>query len=223
MVAITGIVADVYILHGARGSGSSIIEAACAEIGADYQVRDLDIRADEQRGEPYAALNPQRKIPTLEVDTGEIITESVAILLTLDERHREAGLLPPPSSKARAQALRWLLFLATELYPMIEIVDYPTRFTPDGGDAAGTRQRAKEIWQSRWLIVESHITGTPYFLESGFSALDLYVVTLSRWDLPSEWRREHLPKVEGIVAAVRARPALERVLARHFPGPLTAG
>ncbi|MCU0686544.1 MAG: glutathione S-transferase N-terminal domain-containing protein [Polyangiaceae bacterium] len=61
----------------ARGSGSSIVEAACAEIGADYEVRDLDVRAEEQRGDAYAALNPQRKLPTLEIEGGEIVTESV--------------------------------------------------------------------------------------------------------------------------------------------------
>lgn len=208
----------MYILHGARGSGSSIVEAACAEIGADYQVRDLDLKGNEQREERYAALNPQRKLPTLEVDDGEIITESVAILLTLDERHREGGLLPPPASKQRAQALRWLLFLAAEMYPIIEIVDYPERFIPAGGDAAGTRERAKEIWHTRWLLVEKSITGSPYFLESGFSALDLYVATLSRWDLAREWRREHLPKVEALFAAVSGRPALVPVYARHFRG-----
>src|SRR5258705_13896972 len=122
----------VYIIHGARGSGSSIVEAACAEIGADYEVRDLNVRAEEQQGDEYAALNPQRKLPTLEVDGSEIITESVAILLTLDERHRDAGLLPPPGSRQRAQALRWMLFLATELYPIVEIIDYPERFAPSG-------------------------------------------------------------------------------------------
>lgn len=209
----------VYILHGARGSGSSIVEAACAEIGADYRVEDLRLKDDEQRDGRYAALNPQRKVPTLEVEGGEIITESVAILLTLDERHREAGLLPPPASKERAQALRWLLFLATELYPLIEIVDYPGRFVPAGGDEPGVRERAKDIWRTRWLLVEHHITGSPYFLESGFSVVDLYVATLSRWDLAAEWRREHLPNVEALTAAVRARPALVPVFERHFPPP----
>ena len=33
-----------YIIYGAPGSGSGIVEAACAEIGVDYEVRDLDGR-----------------------------------------------------------------------------------------------------------------------------------------------------------------------------------
>jgi glutathione S-transferase len=205
-----------YIIHGARGSGSSIVEAACAEIRADYEVRDLNVRAEEQRGDAYATLNPQRKLPTLQVDGGEIITESVAILLTLDERHRDAGLLPPPGSRQRAQALRWMLFIATELYPIVEIIDYPERFAPSAESAEAMRERAKEIWHQRWLVVESNMAGSPYLVDSGFSATDLYIAVFSRWDLKEAWRRDHLPRVEALTAAVRARPAIAPIWARHF-------
>lgn len=206
-----------YVIHGARGSGSSIVEAACAEIGGAHEVRDLDARAGEHRGEAYAALNPQRKMPTLEVD-GEIITESVAILLTLDERHRDAGLLPPPGSRERAQALRWMMFLATELYPIVELIDHPERFAGAGASESieAVRERAKEIWHQRWLVVEANVTGSPYCVASGFSATDLYITVLSRWDMKPEWRQEHLPKVEALAAAVRGRPALAKVWARHL-------
>jgi glutathione S-transferase len=203
-----------YIIHGAPGSGSGIVEAACAEIGVDYEVRDLDARNDEHRGEAYAAINPHRKMPALEVEDGEIITESVAILLTLDERHRDAGLLPPPGSKERAQALRWMLFLATEMYPMVELIDYPERFAASADGVQAIRKRADELLHQRWLILEGNVTGSPYWLASGFSATDLYITKFSVW-LEEAWRREHLPRVEVLTQAVLARPALAAVWARH--------
>lgn len=205
-----------YVIYGARGSGSGIVEAACAELGVAYELRDLDARAGEHRGDAYAARNPQRKLPTLEVEDGEVITESVAIVLTLDERHREAGLLPPPGSKERAQALRWMMFAATELYPLVEIIDYPERFAGASERIDAVRERAKEIWHQRWLVVEANVAGSPYCVESGFSATDLYITVLSRWDLQPEWRQEHLPKVEALATAVRERPALAKVWARHI-------
>ena len=137
-----------YIIHGAPGSGSGIIEAACAEMGLDYAVRDLDSRNAAHRGDAYGSINTQRKMPTLEGEGGEIITESVAILVTLDERHREAGLLPPPGSRERAQALRWMLFLATELYPLVEIIDYPERFVPSADLAGAIGERAEQLGRS---------------------------------------------------------------------------
>jgi hypothetical protein len=85
-----------YILHGDRRSGSCIVELALGEIGAHVELRDVSLEHDTQRSEHYASLNPSRKVPSLITPEGEILTESVAILLTLDERHRQAALLPPP-------------------------------------------------------------------------------------------------------------------------------
>ncbi len=204
-----------YIIYGAPGSGSGIVEAACAEIGTDYELRDLDARNDEHRGEAYAVINPHCKMPTLETEDGEIITESVAILLTLDERHREAQLLPPPGSKDRAQALRWMLFLASELYPLVEMIDYPERFAEPGASSDTLRTRAEEMVRTRWRRLEFNVAGSPYCVASGFSATDLYVTKLSVW-LDAAWRREQLPKVEAITTAVRARPSLAGVWARHI-------
>ncbi len=82
-----------------------------------------------QRDDTYAAVNPQRKKPALVTPAGETLTESVAILLTFEARHPDAGLLPQDQA-ARAQELLWLLFVATEIYPMVEIKDYPERFAP---------------------------------------------------------------------------------------------
>ena len=205
-----------YVLYGARGSGSCAVECALAEAGAEYELRGIDLRTGEQRGPAYEAVNPQRKVPALVLEDGETLTESVAILLTLEERHRGAGLLPPPGSRARARALRWLLFLATEIYPIVEINDYPERFTPAPGRAGATRELAREIWRTRWRLVEENVAGDPFLLQDGFCLTDVYAAVVSRWAQQDEWRPAHLPKIERLTAAVAARPAIAPIWARHF-------
>ena len=210
-----------YILHGARGSGSCAVECVLAEIGADYELRELSLRDDEQRGEDYAAINPHRKVPSLVIGDGPPLTESAAILLTLDDRHPETALLPAKGTSARAQALRWLLFAATEIYPIVEINDYPKRFAPDPDPDRidAMRERAREIWRARWLVVEANVAGDPYLSSEGFSLTDIYLAVVSRWAQQEQWRPTCLPKVERLAAAVAARPAIAPVWARHF-GPI---
>jgi len=140
-----------YILYGDLQSGSMTIELALAEIGAPYEVRDVSLEKDAQRDEAYKSINPQQKLPTLITPEGETLTESVAILITLCERFPDAGLLPAAGSAPRARALRWLLFVATELYPVVEINDYPERFSPDRDAAPGIRETAREIWGTRFV------------------------------------------------------------------------
>lgn len=205
-----------YRLYGDRRSGSSIIEMALAHAGADYAIVDVEIGHDRQREAEYAAINPQRKLPSLITPSGETLTESVAILLVLDERHREAALLPRVGSPERAQALRWLLFMATELYPIVEINDYPERFAPDTDSAPRVREIARSLWRERWQIVERAIAGDPWLLPSGFCITDVYIAVVSRWAQQAQWRPAHLPRIERIAAAVAEHPTLAPVWQRHF-------
>ncbi len=205
-----------YLLYGSQRSGSMAIEMALAEIGIDYQLRDVDLSTDAQRDGSYAAINPQRKLPTLVTPSGETLTESVAILLTLDQRHPEAELLPKDATQ-RAQALRWLLFIATEIYPIVEINDYPGRFSPTEESAGAQREIARSIWRDRWLVVEDAIAGDPYLLDWGFCMTDIYVAVVSRWAQQDSWRTGNVPKVEALTNAVATRPVLAPVWARHRP------
>ncbi len=209
-----------YAVYGAKGSGSAFVEATLLEIGVDYEFRTIDARNHEQRGAEYAAINPHRKMPTLITPEGETLTESAAIVMTLAERHPEAALLPAPASRERAQALRWLMFSIGELYPLVELMDYPARFADEGEEAAARlRERALEHWRGRWRTVESQLTEGPYLLGSRFCATDLYLAGLSRWDMPPEWRSRHIPKVERLAQEVASRPALRELWAANFPYP----
>lgn len=213
-----------YILHGDTGSGSATVELALAEIGLPVVTRDYDLGHSKQRGSDYAALNPQQKLPTLEFDDGSggqwVMTESAAILLTLADRHPGAALLPTDPVQ-RDHALRWLLFMATELYPVIEIVDYPERFQPEGERTPPARRKALQdhargIWQRRWLLVEREASDSAWFLGEAFSLLDIYAAVLSRWGQMDDWRPRNLPRIDAIAGGISVRPSTASVWRRHF-------
>ncbi len=206
-----------YILYGDVRSGACIVEATLAELSADYVVRSVDLGAAAQRGADYARINPQRKLPSLITPAGETLTESAAIVLTLAERYPDAGLLPPIGSPARAQALRWMLFVATELYPLVEINDYPERFAADTDSAPAVRERARSLWRERWLLVEAVIAG-PWLLAEGFCITDVYIAVVSRWAQQDAWRPAHVPSIEALAGAVAGRDRIAPVWRRHFGG-----
>jgi glutathione S-transferase len=203
-------------LYGDIGSGAGIVEVALVAGGVAYELRPVSLDKSEQRSEAYGRVNPQRKLPALVTPSGETVTESAAILLVLDERLPAAHLFPMPRTPERAQALRWLIFAAAELYPLIEIVDYPERFTPHGANAAAVKEVAKNLWRERWLTLETQIAGDPWLLPSGFCFTDVYIAALSRWAHDPGWRAEHLRRVERLTAAVAAQPVIGDVWRKHF-------
>lgn len=50
-----------------------------AEKGITVERVAIDLREDEQLGEPYLAVNPRGVVPALQLDNGEVICESAAI------------------------------------------------------------------------------------------------------------------------------------------------
>lgn len=205
-----------YVLYGVNGAGSSIVEALLSELGVPYEVSFVDGAAGAHREAEYAAVNPQRKIPTLLTPEGETLTESAAILLTLLERHGGGRLMPPPGSAERAQALRWLFFSVGELYPMVEFIDYPERFAPEASSAPAIKERADAMWKERWQVLEGELGEGPYLLGEEACVTDLHLGALSRW-LDPEWRRANVPKVARLSDAVAGREALQEIWPRHFP------
>jgi GST-like protein len=208
-----------YTIFGELKSGAFSAEAALAEAGAPYKFHPVSLEKNEQRAPEFLIINPSGKIPALRLPEGEVITESAAILLTVADRFPNAQLLPPPTSAARAQTYRWLAFMASEIYPMVEVSDYPERFAPEGAEAERLRQKARERIRERLLIVE-RFAAVPWFLVSGFSILDIYASMFTRWggSIGREWLAEgHIPKLEAISAAVASRAAIAPVWARHFP------
>ena len=204
-----------YVLYGDKGSGAFCVEAALAEAGASYETHTISIHNIEQRSPAYLAINPSGKIPALKLPDGSVATETAALLLLVAERHPQASLLPPVGTSERAQALRWIAFMASEIYPMVEISDYPARFAPEGEQAEALRLKARDRVRQRSLLVERVLAG-PWLLPSGFSVADIYAAMFTRWSECRGWRDENLPKINALAAALSQRPKIAPIWSRHF-------
>jgi len=209
-----------YTIFGDKGSGAFSAEAVLAEVGAPYTFHLVSLEKIEQRKPEFLAINPSGKIPALRLPEGEIITESAGILLTIADHFPTARLLPPQGSQDRGRAYRWLAFMASEIYPMVEIADYPERFAPEGEQAEALRGQARARLRERLQIVERFTDG-PWFLRSGFSILDIYAAMFSRWrgSLGRDWDvPAHLPKLAALSANLARRETIAPVWQRHFGG-----
>lgn len=75
------------------------------------------LRKGEQRATDYLALNPQGLVPTLELDNGERLTQSLAILEWLDETHPNPPFLPKEPLR-RAHVRAFALAIACDIHPV---------------------------------------------------------------------------------------------------------
>jgi len=208
---------EPYIVYGARGMGSVMVEATLTLLDLPYEVAETEPLGKRGTDERLARINPMRQVPALVLPGGELMTESAAILTWLADAHPEARLAPTMAAAARPAFLRWMSFVSAAIYALFWIRDDPSRLTDDPATGAVIRARTGARIAECWRIMDAQVDPGRYILGDDLSVLDLYVAVVSRW---AERRRrfyEVAPKLAQVVRRVDAEPRLAALWAERFP------
>jgi glutathione S-transferase len=81
--------------------------------GIELETQQIDLGTLEQHGEEYAAINPLRTIPSLQLDDGTLLTEVIAQVAYLESQYPDKPLMGTTDLE-KAQVLNWdhLIFLS---------------------------------------------------------------------------------------------------------------
>ncbi len=79
-----------------------------AEKGVQHATVNIDLRAGEQLGEAFRAINPQCTVPVLQLEDGQVLTDNAAIAAYVEARFPEPALLGhTPMEKAEIASWNW--------------------------------------------------------------------------------------------------------------------
>jgi maleylpyruvate isomerase len=109
-----------------------------------FDYASVHLRKGEQNAEAYRALNRQALVPTL-IDGDTALTQSLAIIEYLDERHPEPPLLPStPAGRARVRAIA--LAICCDIHPLnnLRVLRYLVHTLNIG-------EEAKDAWYRHWI------------------------------------------------------------------------
>ncbi len=127
-----------------RSSAAYRVRIALNLKGLPFDYAPIHLVKGEQHAQAYRALNRQELVPTL-TDGETVVTQSLAIIEYLDERHPEPPLLPStPAGRARARAIA--LAIACDIHPLnnLRVLRYLTR-------TLGIGEEAKDAWYRHWI------------------------------------------------------------------------
>jgi len=210
----------MYTLYGKKGSGSASTQVALEVIGAPYRIVETASWDTNDAFVELLKVNPLGQIPTLVLDDGTVMSESAAILIHLGGAHPESGLLPRDAS-ARAQAVRGLVFIATNCYAAISVIDFPERWCADADadDAvkdrirAGTRARLHKHWE----MLADLFPANPYLGGRELGALDILAAVVSKWSGSRKHLEKARPAFYATLMRIEAHPKVAPVFAQHWP------
>jgi maleylacetoacetate isomerase len=137
-------------LHGYwRSSSTYRVRIALNLKGVPHDLAPVNLLAQEQLGAAYAALNPAKGVPALELEDGTILTQSMAILEWLDEAWPTPALLPG-DLRSRAKVRAAAMVIASEIHP-VNNLRVLNKLKSMGHDATATRD-----WMSHWMTEGFH-------------------------------------------------------------------
>jgi maleylacetoacetate isomerase len=128
-----------------RSQASFRVRIALNLKGLQREDTFLHLERGDQFAPEYRSVNPQMVVPTLTLDDGSRLFQSLAILEYLDETHPEPPLLPAePIARAWVRGLA--LINVADSHPLIvpRIRHYLT-------DTLGLSEAQRDIWIRHWL------------------------------------------------------------------------
>jgi len=162
-------------------------------------------------------INPLRQVPALVLPSGELMTESAAILIHLADSHPEGRLSPAPDAPERAQFLRWMVYVPAAIYSMFWVRDEPSRLAADKAHEAVILERTAARIADCWAMMDAQVRPGRYILGDEMSVLDLYVTMVSRWSPRRRRFYEAAPRMAEVVRRVDADPRLADFWAKRAP------
>jgi len=137
------------ILHDMQISGNCYkVRLAAKQLGIPIVLKEYPPLSGRTRAPEFLALNPNGRVPVLELEDGRTLPESNAIIFYLSEGTR----LQPEDSWARAEMLSWMFFEQYSHEPYIAVARFWLSEAPKA-----------ELEKRRHLVPEWH--------EKGYAAL----------------------------------------------------
>lgn len=205
-------------IYGYKGCGSVVVEAACEMLGEPFEFRSGAPWNAGPHIEELRAVNPLLQIPTVRLADGTILTESVAIVLWLLERHPESQWAPRVGDPKRAAFLRWLVYFAATIYPMYTVGDFPARWVEAEEAQKQLKQASVQRTVEAWRIMEQALEPKEFLLGSELTMLDVYAAMISHWRPGRERIREVAPGCVRAAERAEKHEAVAKVFTRNFAG-----
>ena len=179
------------------------------ELGLAADIEAVDLQSKKTAsGLDFLSINPKGYVPALQLDSGEVLTEGVAILSYLTNLKPDFG--PTLGSLEWFRQLEWLTFLSSEIHKGIGSLF--------AASSPEEKTRGFEKVKPRLAFLNQLLSGQDYLQGTSFTTPDAYLFTTLSWtdylqlDLsPYPGLVSYLKRVgerPGVVAAQQAEKAL---------------
>ena len=197
------------LLYYAPIACSLVPYVTLTEAGANFEVRTINLRKEQQRSADYLKLNPKHKVPLLVVD-GKPLSENVAIQIWFARNFPKAKLLPADSWQ-ELQTVSMLSWCSSGIHPYLARINSPPKVCdlPDTGESV--RKMAVGPLFENYKIADGMLAGREYFFDH-FTAADAHFFWCFRRGLQFKLDLSGFPNCSAHFERMTNRPSVQKLL-----------
>lgn len=186
----------LYYLPGACSLAANI---ALREASLKFDLVKVDRQTKRAAdGLDFNEVNPKGYVPALTLDSGETLTENVAVLQYIADRNPAAKLAPAAGTMERYRLVEWLAFINSELHK-----SFGPLFRKDAPDDTKNYARRNIATRAGWL--NSNLGARSFLMGEQFTVADAYLFVVLGWGARAGVDLAQWPQLQGLVARVGAR------------------
>ena len=201
-----------------RSSAAYRVRIALNLKGLPYEMVSVHLTKDggQQHKPDFHAINPQERVPALVLSSGEVLTQSLAIIAYLDEVEPEPPFLPADAlDRAKVRAVAQVV--ACDIHPLNNLIalQYLKRTLKH-------EQADIDAWYHHWVIegfkaIEAMIKPAPYACGAHVTLADICLVpqvyNARRLKVPLD----KFPKIVAVDAACLKLAAFDKARPENQP------
>ena len=197
------------LLYYAPIACSLVPYVTLTEANADFEVRTINLRKEQQRSADYLKLNPKHKVPLLVVD-GKPLSENVAIQIWIARNFPKAKLLLADSWQ-ELQTVSMLSWCSSGIHPYLARINSPPKVCdlPDTGESV--RKMAVGPLFENYKIADGMLAGREYFFDH-FTAADAHFFWCFRRGLQFKLDLSGFPNCSAHFERMTNRPSVQKLL-----------
>ncbi len=157
-------------LYYAPGACSLADHIALHEAGLAFEHERVDLKTKRtEHGADYTAINPKGYVPALQLDSGDVVTENVALLDWIAD---QSAALQPIGSFGRIRQLEMLGYISTEIHK-----SFGPLFR---GGSDDEQSKAKDAVAAKFEFLAGQLKGD-YLFGDEPSVADFYLFVMLLW------------------------------------------
>ena len=196
---------SVLVLHNMQVSGNCYkVRLAARQLGIPLALKEYPFGSGQTRMPEFLSKNPNGRVPLLELENGECVAESGAILFYL----AEGSFLLPAGKLARAHTLQWMFFEQYEHEPYIAVAR--RWLHSESKQALAAKQHLIPEWHAKGnaalRVMETHLSNHNWFAGNRYSIADIALYGYTHVADEGGFELSDYPAVCGWLKRVAAQP-----------------